>query len=186
MPNGMCPRCGNSLGDCKSYCRQCWRDVNNARRERRKQQFASGELAFPDFKECRECGIRKSSSAFSPSYAAADGLLDCCKQCNSRDVTKSNKQRKYGMDESAIIRFIAEQGGSCAICRVTIVYGERKNNFHIDHDHATGAVRGILCPTCNVGLGKLNDDPEVVGAAILYLRRTEGMRHVSRGGESVG
>ena len=60
---------------------------------------------------------------------------------------------------------IAEQGGRCAIC-------EEKPAEHVDHDHATGEVRGVLCFTCNVGLGQLRDDLAVIHNAALYLLRT--------------
>lgn len=41
--------------------------------------------------------------------------------------------------------------------------------MHIDHDHRTGKVRGILCQACNLGLGKFRDDPALIKSAIRYL-----------------
>ena len=61
---------------------------------------------------------------------------------------------------------VEEQGGACAICQV-------RPAEHVDHDHETGAVRGILCFTCNVGLGNFGDEPERLLLAHRYLTRRE-------------
>lgn len=61
-----------------------------------------------------------------------------------------------------------QQNGVCAIC------GDRaaKRSLHVDHDHATGTVRGLLCTSCNRGMGLLKDDVAILEAAIVYLKRT--------------
>jgi hypothetical protein len=57
---------------------------------------------------------------------------------------------------------LAEQGGLCAICKSAPA-------VHVDHDHATGAVRALLCFNCNGGLGQFKDDPETLHAAAFYV-----------------
>ena len=48
--------------------------------------------------------------------------------------------------------------------------GQRtKNPFRLDHNHGTGEFRGFLCDSCNTGLGKFKDDPELLNRAINYL-----------------
>jgi hypothetical protein len=56
----------------------------------------------------------------------------------------------------------------CSICGTTDWNG-RHARPHVDHDHVTGKVRGILCNECNIGLGKFKDDPALLRAAIRYL-----------------
>jgi hypothetical protein len=57
---------------------------------------------------------------------------------------------------------LEEQGGKCPICR-------KRKARHVDHDHVSGAVRGILCFNCNGGLGRFEDDPVKLRRAIAYL-----------------
>lgn len=73
-------------------------------------------------------------------------------------------------------RLVSEQGGCCAICRRSFeAIGKPPC---LDHDHRTGVARGALCPGCNMGIGLLQDDPEIVESAGAYLRR-----HASGGGQ---
>jgi hypothetical protein len=62
---------------------------------------------------------------------------------------------------------LAAQGGGCAICGYRPKPGGRRLN--IDHDHKTGAVRGLLCARCNRGLGWFRDDPDRLEIAATYL-----------------
>lgn len=60
---------------------------------------------------------------------------------------------------------VEAQGGQCLLCR------ERPAE-HVDHDHLTGAVRGVLCFSCNGGLGLFRDRVDIMANAIEYLERT--------------
>jgi hypothetical protein len=75
---------------------------------------------------------------------------------------------KYGLTPEAWSELFASQDHKCAICGVDVNGAKR---FHVDHDHVTNRVRGILCTTCNVGIGALKDDPDLVMRAFLYLSR---------------
>lgn len=61
------------------------------------------------------------------------------------------------------------QDNKCAICESKEPKG--KGNFHIDHDHQTGKVRGLLCHKCNTGIGLLNDDIALLNKALQYLEK---------------
>ena len=62
---------------------------------------------------------------------------------------------------------IDEQGGFCAICLV----GKPE---HVDHDHVTGKIRGVLCFNCNGGLGQFKDRVDVIRNAVTYLEASGG------------
>lgn len=74
---------------------------------------------------------------------------------------------KYGLTVEAFETMLHEQKSACAICRR--VLGRGKNGLHIDHDHASGRVRGLLCRSCNHMLGNAMDDPAILLRAIEYL-----------------
>jgi hypothetical protein len=76
-------------------------------------------------------------------------------------------RRTFGISADEFDAFLAEQGGGCAICGVV---PERAVSLHLDHCHVTGRLRGILCLSCNQGIGKFRDDPELLERAARYLR----------------
>lgn len=62
-----------------------------------------------------------------------------------------------------------EQLGCCAICKGDLLRSGDKY-APVDHCHVTGRARSLLCIRCNLGIGQFNDDPELLGAAIQYLK----------------
>lgn len=78
----------------------------------------------------------------------------------------------YGLSPEGYEQLLTAQGRCCAICKGTDP-GHWSGKFQIDHDHATGAVRGLLCSGCNTGLGLFKDNRVNLAAAIEYLNRAE-------------
>lgn len=80
--------------------------------------------------------------------------------------------KTYGLTSADVEALLDKQGGGCAIC------GSRNwpewGKPVVDHDHATGEVRGLLCVSCNAGVGQLRDDPELLRKALEYLLRKRG------------
>lgn len=89
-------------------------------------------------------------------------------QATKPETRERHLKRKYGVTLADYDRMLADQGGCCAICRKPEVQ-QFKGVFHVDHDHATGAVRGLLCRGCNHMLGVVGDDPAILARAIRYL-----------------
>jgi hypothetical protein len=76
--------------------------------------------------------------------------------------------RNYGLSVDEYAAILDSQSGGCGICGAKVP-GGNSIFMHVDHCHATGKIRGLLCTNCNRGLGYFQDDIEVLAAAIRYL-----------------
>jgi len=87
-------------------------------------------------------------------------------QATAEETRERSRLKKYGLTVEQHQQLLAEQNGLCRICE------EPFGRFiHIDHDHGTGRVRGLLCHKCNVGLGHFRDDPQLLRAAAEYIEQ---------------
>lgn len=95
---------------------------------------------------------------------------------NEEDALRSSRRRDAlkngyappdpsGPTDSEILKI---QNGKCAICGFLLPASYRGRN--LDHCHSTGRIRGILCPQCNMAIGLVEDNPEILEAAAAYLR----------------
>lgn len=109
------------------------------------------------------------------------GLCDDCLAANlsswsshaSSKGWASRIKSKYGLTDVEHARMFAEQNGLCWICRDP----KRSSRDHgtglvIDHDHATGEVRGLLCSRCNAAIGMLDDNPHWINRASQYISQS--------------
>jgi hypothetical protein len=94
------------------------------------------------------------------------------------EVKDSNLRFKYGITLDSYNRLHEEQGGGCAICG----RGGDGKKLHVDHDHISGIIRGLLCNRCNLMVGMSNDDPTVLERATHYLRENMDVRNDNRRG----
>ena len=90
---------------------------------------------------------------------------------NPKKFRELQRQRYYGISPAEAEAMLAGQNSRCAICSTDTPDG--RGHWHLDHDHATGKVRGFLCKGCNNGLGFFRDDPLRLELAAAYLRRHE-------------
>lgn len=162
-----------------SYCRECWNARMRAYRRangspKKKPQDACSRCAGPRdgrhptycascwraigaerrARPCITCGnMRTEDDRISDSY---------CGPC-FRD---RYLRRQFGISAADYDAMLAAQGSCCAICNTE----PNGRPWHVDHDHATGRVRGILCDNCNRGLGHFRDDVGFLNRAIEYLK----------------
>lgn len=116
-----------------------------------------------------------------PRHGSRNGYFSwgCrCDDCThvAKEYTESRKDRQrdisltrsYGLSPQDWDKLFQSQGSKCASCG-DIPREGAKRKFHLDHDHSTGAVRGILCHSCNVALGHLKEDQARIQALSEYL-----------------
>ncbi|WP_189050355.1 endonuclease VII domain-containing protein [Micromonospora sonchi] len=131
-------------------------------------------------RRCRDCGETKALEGFPRNRSGRGGYGRYCKPCHNVKGKESklrlhggfreyHLRRRYGIGQTEVDELLAEQGGVCAVCGVP-------DPEHVDHDHRTGWVRGILCFNCNGGLGQFRDSPTRLARAITYLRGTTWQR----------
>lgn len=76
---------------------------------------------------------------------------------------RNHLRTAYDMSHDEYCEMVWAQSGVCACC------GREPKKFVVDHDHATGCVRGLLCSACNNGIGMLGDTGESLQKAVAYL-----------------
>jgi hypothetical protein len=147
-----------------------------------------------DTKSCPKCGEVKSLDDFHRDAHGKYGRTTYCKVCNtakSRQWTKDNperareqgrkraaaglnraaiRKRKYGISPTDYAALLDRQGGLCAICKGSASGRKDSSELCVDHDHTTNQIRGLLCHSCNRGIGMLRDDPDIIQRAADYLR----------------
>ncbi|HVW80226.1 MAG TPA: endonuclease VII domain-containing protein [Mycobacteriales bacterium] len=122
---------------------------------------------------CSDCQTAKPLSEFPRNRSDSIGYASYCKPCHNKRGRENrikhhgstrdyHLRRRYGIDSADFDRMLAAQGGVCAACR-------KAEPRHVDHDHATGAVRGLLCFNCNQALGNVRDDVYVMRGLMAYL-----------------
>jgi hypothetical protein len=148
-----------------------------------------------DTKHCRKCDQIKPVSAFYARRNRQNGIVHKCIECARADNRRYSKNRnaeqrrayfrewyenrkaidpnagrrqwlkRYGITPEAWDALLEAQGGGCALCGKT----SEARRLHVDHCHATGRVRGLLCFTCNGALGHLGDSAETITRVLAYL-----------------
>jgi predicted nucleic acid-binding Zn ribbon protein len=148
-----CHQCGKELAKkrsdarfCSAQCGQVWHN------QRRSADKTAARLAAQA--PCQACG-----GAVPP-----ERRVFCSQEC----MYISRVPNAHGLTASQFDDLLSSQGRSCAICG-TSDWGVK--GPQIDHNHETGAVRGILCVNCNNALGRFKEDVDVMRRAAEYLER---------------
>ena len=115
---------------------------------------------------CKECANAASKEWYKNNRARRRARSKEWYWNNRSRKEAAEKKRIYGITPEQYDQMLQAQGGKCSIC------GEFMVKPHVDHCHSTGAVRGLLCPQCNQGLGLFYDRLDLLRNAITYLEVT--------------
>ncbi|QKW05629.1 endonuclease VII domain-containing protein [Streptomyces sp. NA04227] len=169
-----CSRCGRFLprtefasnramrDGLQAYCRKCSAEYY---RQRQEAQGRSVRVKVPvprGFKRCPQCEQVKPHAEWERNRTSSDGWASYCRECRAHRNRVSYFQRKYGLSPAQLDSLIEQQQGLCCICCDAPAE-------HVDHCHETGRVRGVLCFSCNAGLGQFKDRPDNLRRAAAYL-----------------
>jgi hypothetical protein len=127
--------------------------------EKRRQRYAEDE----DYRERRKAEGRAYHAAHREKNNERQRRRSWAKKLS--DFWR-RLARFYGISREQYEGLVAKQGGVCDICRKP-----PQEPLCVDHSHATGRVRGLLCRKCNTGLGSYDDDANLMAAGIAYLRK---------------
>jgi Recombination endonuclease VII len=161
------------------YCKPCMRVRSTA--SYRKVRSAAGRTVrervdVPDGqRRCPDCATVKPLEDFPRNRSGRQGRGVYCKPCHNERGRRAlekvggsrtyHLKRRYGLSAEDVDAMVEAQGGLCAVCGV-------RPPEHVDHDHVTGAVRGVLCSGCNQGLGNFRDSATALRRAADYVERT--------------
>lgn len=174
-----CVSCGREFQPSKNDSRiiYCGEECRLSYREKKKYNSEWSRKNREHVNDYREKTKDKRNARRRELYANEPERREKAKQ-NTKGYREKNPNArrnndlvtKFGITLDDYNKMLEEQNGGCAIC------GAKENidskfSLHVDHSHKTGVVRGILCSSCNLGLGKFKDDPDLLIKASEYLRR---------------
>lgn len=150
------------------YCAACSRVRSLISKRKRlgppRTRNRQGPASVPEGQKwCPDCGGVFDLDYFARNRTQVSGRNPYCKKCHAVRSRQSHLRRKYGLTPADVDRMLEEQGGLCKICR-------EAPGVHVDHDHATERVRGLLCFNCNGALGQFRDRPDLMLRASMYLQ----------------
>lgn len=119
--------------------------------------------------KCTRCACDKPASLefFPPHNKKRNGLDSWCRSCRATYRNGINRGRFRNVISDTALLDIKATVTECVICGSS-------EPLVVDHDHATGEVRGMLCGHCNRGLGHFRDDPQLLEFARIYLLSLRG------------
>jgi len=123
------------------------------------------------FKTCKRCSQKKKIDCFGWSgYVKKDGSRSSCTYCKNCQ-NELRVQRKFGVSYEKYEKILKKQNYCCANlgCKSTVPGAPGRTRFYIDHCHETGKIRGLLCHSCNLALGHVQDKVEKLEGLIVYL-----------------
>jgi len=144
---------------CTEYCKIAY--FNAARKKRNKE-----------VRVCEICKRHFTTVSYHGKYCS----YECQRKSEPFKVGKRKHElsKKFNLTVEEYEKMLEAQEGKCAICgeKETMTRNGKEPRLSVDHDHKTGKVRGLLCNSCNNGLGRFKDDTDLIKKAIAYLTKS--------------
>lgn len=148
-------------------CIECDRAVTRESYARHREKYREANRVYGRENRAKRTAYGREYTAKNREKLKAQGRERY--QADKTRFADARLRYVYGIDLKTYGQMYDAQGGACAICRAVHPVGK----LCVDHNHETGAVRGLLCRQCNSAIGFMNDDPAVVSAAASYLTQHE-------------
>lgn len=145
--------------NCILCCKQKWNEEPGRPR-------AGRTYVEPTEKLCRGCNVVLPIDSFSIRTERRNGRRSRCRQCCARTYKeyaeknpgrsrRSNLKSKYGISEEQYFDMLSKQGDKCGLCTNMESGSATSPWMHVDHNHVTGEIRGLLCHNCNIAIGMI-------------------------------
>ena len=133
-----------------SSCKPCHKATNKAWNQANKEKYKARQKEY---------------------YQANKEKYKAYSEANKEKIEEYRLNNKFGITQDEYDLNLELQDHACKICKVDA--SEFTKKLHVDHCHTTGELRGLLCPSCNVGLGHFRDDIELLEDAIDYVKNSK-------------
>lgn len=114
---------------------------------------------------CKKCNVVKDITEYYENKKNPQWNYNTCRECEKKRCRQINWALRDSLnpDEAELLRNTVKQ---CQVCN-------KESILHVDHDHATGKIRGMLCFSCNAALGLLKDNKDLCLKAAEYLEEAQ-------------
>jgi hypothetical protein len=177
----VCKECSRPFSEAKAssraiYCVDCRPIINRRRakewREQNPERYAETHGRYRAKSENREKARQRANEWYDKNRERASERGKRYREMHKEQIANRNRwyqiKATYGMDRLDFDDMLERQDGVCANVECPNP-GNGEKLLHIDHDHATGKIRGLLCFHCNVALGHVEDSIDALRGLIKYL-----------------
>jgi len=133
-------------------------DLREKRSKRAKEEYEKYKEYHKKYREEHKDRRRECSKEYNEHKGAAG-------------IKASLIRKRYNISLEDLSNLLDSQKGCCVICKKSLIFPDSTRSYHIDHNHSTGKVRGLLCPNCNVSLGNAYEDVTILRSMIEYLEQ---------------
>jgi len=158
-------------------CVQCVKLKYTKGTHRGKKPCAARQLAKQNGETYYISGRACKNGHFSKRRTATGSCIECHNLINKKSQPDYTLRTKYDITLAEYNKMLWLQDGKCAICRkeekAIDKISRKVRKLSVDHCHDTKQVRGLLCSACNIGIGNLQHDPELLRNAALYCEATK-------------